>query len=569
MSKRSKEVHNITAQNIHINEKHPSSILEQSSKYSESYGFTVIPSRDVPARTDITGYVLTSYNKFGKAVWAESSGGGGSGSPAGTVQGALQLRNATGNNFEANDSLVWTSGTSTLSVPGKVSATTLETSGGITATGNEITSVTRVGGLVSPINPGDAASKAYVDGVAGQGISWKNPVVIASTVTNGNFSLINETNTRIIDGMSLSSFVNGERILLKHQTSSGENAVYNIVVPGTGGSGTVDFTLSSDFNGVKASGTAVFVETGTSQADQGFVVTDILGTDQFGSATSITWGQFTSSNASADGNSDEIQYNGGAGVFTASSDFKFVNGSQLLQVGNTTDNASIVLGTNRLSLNHDGTNGTVTNNLGTLTLGNSIRDIIISDVTLNQGNITASSVLFEEDGGSELVTLKAPTGVTANFDIILPNVAGGDKQMLYSDASQNLSWNYPNQNYKIVNVVAGTNTTGGEYSSGTPYNVQPGDRFIYVEESGAIPVSPVAINLPAVSSTAGMIITIGDKGGLNNFNTTLKIIEIHTDGSDQIQGYGIGQTSQFDLKDADYSGLTLISDGVSKWHLVA
>ena len=573
MVRRSGEVKSISAQNIHINEKHPTSTLEQDTRYSETSGLIINPNTDVSGRTDITGYVLTSYNNQGKVVWAESSGGGGAGSPAGSVQGAIQLRNSAGDDFEATDTLLWTSGTTTLSVPGTLSATTLATSGGISATGTVITGVTRVGGLTNPpSNSSDAASKAYVDSIAGQGVSWKNPVVFASVVGDGNFLLTGQIDSKDIDGTSLDSFIDGQRFLLKHQTSSGQNAIYDIVVPGTGGAGFVDFVLSSDVNGEKASGTAVFVEQGSVQADQGYVVTDVTGADLFGSATSVTWGQFTGSGGSttAAGNPTEIQYNGGFGVFAASSDFEYADDSQILKVGNNTDNGELVLATNRFSLGHNGTNGIITNDLGTLTLGNSTRDIIVADITMNSGNLTASSVLFKEDSGTELISLKAPTGVSVDFDIVLPASAGGDQQILFSNTSQELSWSYPNQNYRVVNIIAGSNIGGGEYSTGTPYNVQSGDRFIYVVESGATAVSNVSIQLPAANATAGMIITIADKGGLVS-NTTLGTIEIHSDGSDVIQGWnGSGfSLGQLDLAFADYVGYSLISDGDSNWHVIA
>lgn len=581
MVRRTGEIRNMTAQTITINERHPSSLGELTTRYTESSGLVVNPSDDVSLRTDITGYVLTSYNSQGKAIWAPSSGGGGggggSGSPAGTLQGAIQLRNTDGTDFEADDSLLWSSGTSTLSVPGTLTGTTLSTTGGISATGSVIVGVTRLGGLTNPpVNSSDAASKAYVDSIAGSGVSWKNPVVYASTATSGsstdgNFLLTGQADSALIDGIGteLSTLIDGQRVLLKNQLSPGQNSIYDIVVPGTGGVGFVNFIMSSDITGTKASGSAVFVEKGVTQADQGFVVTDIVGTDLFGTSTSITWGQFTSSaSISAAGIVNEIQYNDGASGLDASSDFKYTDGSQLLQVGNVTDNGVLQLAANKLSFIHNGTNGEITNNLGTLTLGNSTRDVIVADVIINSGNLTASSVLFKEDSGTEFITLKAPTGVTLNYDMILPNVAGGDKQMLYSNSSQELSWNYPNQNYKISNVVAGSGV--GEYNTGSFYSVQPGDRFVYVEESSTTPVASVAINLPLANSTLGMIVTIADKGGLSS-NTTLGTIEIHADGADVIQGWnGSGfSVQQLDLAFADYVGYTLISDGVSLWHVIA
>jgi S1-C subfamily serine protease len=56
----------------YIKEKNPLSLSEQTTRYTESSGLVVGPSKDVPGRKDITNYVLKSYNNTGKAVWEKT-----------------------------------------------------------------------------------------------------------------------------------------------------------------------------------------------------------------------------------------------------------------------------------------------------------------------------------------------------------------------------------------------------------------------------------------------------------------------------------------------------------------
>jgi hypothetical protein len=148
------------------------------------------------------------------------------------------------------------------------------------------------------------ANKAYVDSVS-QGLDVKNSVVLATTGNIGNVTYNNGTAgvgatltydmpifiLAQIDGVTPTI---GDRILIKNQTNAAHNGIY------TYGAGDVftraiDADTSSDLSG----GVFVFVEQGTTNADNGYVFTHngapTIGTtdlpvSQFSGAGQITAG---------------------------------------------------------------------------------------------------------------------------------------------------------------------------------------------------------------------------------------------------------------------------------------
>ena len=179
----------------------------------------------------------------------------------------------------------------------------------------------KITGLADPTQNQDAATKAYVDTVS-QGIHTHTSARLAtaaalptSTYSNGTGG-INATITGTANGaLSVDSVAVAvdDRILVKNQANAFENGMY--VVTATGGASAVFvLTRSTDMNqDVEFPGSFEFVEEGTVNADNGYVVTTNLpitiGT------TGITWTQFS-----------------GAGQITA--------GAGLTKSGNTIDVAT-------------------------------------------------------------------------------------------------------------------------------------------------------------------------------------------------------------------------------------
>jgi hypothetical protein len=190
----------------------------------------------------------------------------------------------------------------------------------------------KITGLADPTQNQDAATKAYVDTVS-QGIHTHTSARLAtaaalptSTYSNGS-SGINATITGTsngalsVDGVAVAV---DDRILVKNQANAFENGMY--VVTATGGASAVFvLTRATDMNqDTEFPGSFEFVEEGTVNADNGYVVTTNLpitiGT------TAITWTQFS-----------------GAGQITA--------GNGLVKSGNTIDVATANV--NRIVVNAD------------------------------------------------------------------------------------------------------------------------------------------------------------------------------------------------------------------------
>jgi hypothetical protein len=133
--------------------------------------------------------------------------------------------------------------------------------------------------MADPINPNDAATKNYVDGIAQGGVFWKAPARVASTA---NVTIASAPSS--IDGITL---VNGDRILLKDQTTGSENGIYTFVSAGTGLNRAGDADTSAEVK----SGMSLWVSEGTTNGDTAWTLTTndpiTLGT------TSLTFVQFS------------------------------------------------------------------------------------------------------------------------------------------------------------------------------------------------------------------------------------------------------------------------------------
>ena len=138
----------------------------------------------------------------------------------------------------------------------------------------------KITGLADPTADADAANKGYVDGVA-QGLDIKDSVV-ATTTANGTLSTA-FANGQSIDGVTLQT---GDRILIKNQTTASQNGIYNVNASGAPSRATDMAT------GGNAAGAFVFVEQGTTNAENGFVCTSDTGSAVVGT-NNLTFAQFS------------------------------------------------------------------------------------------------------------------------------------------------------------------------------------------------------------------------------------------------------------------------------------
>lgn len=199
---------------------------------------------------------------------------------------------------------------STQIIAGSIPASALQSGSAITPDGATAFSANQsMGGfkltnLGTPTTGTDAATKTYVDDIA-SGLDVKQSVRVATTA---NITLSGE---QTIDGVSV---IAGNRVLVKNQSTGSENGLYVCA------SGAWSRSTDADADAEVTAGMFVFVEEGTANGDQGWVLTTnnpiVVGT------TSLTFAQFSSSASLV----------AGAGLLQTGNTFDVVAGDQSLLV---------------------------------------------------------------------------------------------------------------------------------------------------------------------------------------------------------------------------------------------
>ena len=266
-----------------------------------------------------------------------------------------------------------------------------------------------------------ASIKVYVDDVA-SGLTLQSAAHVATTAaltvtydngSSGVGATLTNAGTQAALSLDGQTLVAAERVLVKDQASALQNGLYTVTNVGSGASNWVmtratDFDTSADMH----SASFVFVETGTVNADSGWVMTTD-GTITVGT-TAITWTQFSSSAAilagdgltkvgstiDAVGTADRISVNGAIDIDSA-----YVGQSSITTLGTLT--TLTVSGTSDLG-------GSTLDNGGVLTLeaGGKLTTAAANDLNLD---VPSSRSLFLKIGGSTAATLDG-TGFGIGLD---------------------------------------------------------------------------------------------------------------------------------------------------------
>lgn len=203
----------------------------------------------------------------------------------------------------------------------------------------DFTSIPSVSGGAGNINdPLNLATKQYVDAVE-QALDIKDSVRVAST---SDIDLTSNTDPNPIDGVTLSD---GDRILLKDQSTASENGLYEATTATD--PSTWSRTADADEDNEVTSGLFVFIEEGNNSNNKGYVLTtndpisvgsDDLTFTQFSGAGQIIAGNGLTKSGdtlnvdqnaftSATGNAGAVQYSDGNGGFLGNTGYLYIDNS--------------------------------------------------------------------------------------------------------------------------------------------------------------------------------------------------------------------------------------------------
>ena len=250
------------------------------------------------------------------------------------------------------------------------------------------------------------------------------------------------------------------RVLLKDQTAPAENGIYYVSTVGTGGAALVlTRTLDGDSPSDLSSGSFTFVEKGTVNADNGFVMSQdaaiTIGT------TAITWSQFSGAGQITAGNGIEKTGN------TLNLDIKansgiVIDGVELsMDLGASSITCTLAIG--------DGGTGATTQATAATALGLGTGDSPqltginlghASDTTLSRasaGDVNIEGNIIYRAGGTDVAVADGGTGIStfAKGSVVVANAAdkisaldggttvtstGAHGILLYAESSDTIAW---------------------------------------------------------------------------------------------------------------------------------
>jgi hypothetical protein len=249
----------------------------------------------------MTGNLAIATNKF--TVNASSGNVVAAGTISGTdvtASGDLEVTGGTTLNGAVN---IGNASSDTITVAGTTTFTpSVDFDGGLTVAGSQTIDMgaNRITNIGTPTQATDASTKAYVDSVK-QALDIKDScrvateAAISGTYDNGTggvgATLTYGSNGAIsVDGQAL---ILNDRVLVKNQSTGTQNGVYFVSTVGSGSAAAVlTRALDADSSADVTGGLFTFIEEGSTNADAGFVLSNVTGSATLGTDT-LTFTQFS------------------------------------------------------------------------------------------------------------------------------------------------------------------------------------------------------------------------------------------------------------------------------------
>jgi hypothetical protein len=387
------------------------------------------------------------------------------------------------------------------------------TANGATFVGSPTYSGVTLSGTVT--NATDATTKEYVDSVAA-GLSWKQAVVVATTVADGNINLATGGLLTLDTNYTVSA---GQRVLVKNQTNSAQNGIY-IASAGA-------WTRSTDMDSItpinEINGAAVFIENGLTQADTAWVQTanvTTLGTDP------LVWSQFSGQGTYLAGNGLTLSGN----TFSLTSPVSIANGGTALSTAPSNGQLLIGNGTGyTLATLTDGTAISITEGSGTITITNTGVTSIAG--TTNQIDASASTGAVTLSVPSTFIapgSVQVTTSLTV--DTLTPFGA------LYAGAAGLVSSTPALTDGQILIGDTGSAPVAGTITGGTGVTVTNGAGTITIDidstevvtsfSAGTTGLTPASATTGAVT-LAGTLATTNGGTGLSTIGTADQFLSVN------------------------------------------
>jgi hypothetical protein len=383
--------------------------------------------------------------------------------------------------------------------------------------------------VLNPVNAQDAATKNYVDTVA-QGLDAKASVICATTA---NITL---SGTQTIDGIAV---VAGNRVLVKNQTLSQDNGIY--VASATAWARSADMNVWDE-----VPNSFVFVETGTTQADTGWVCTSNAGGTL--GTTPITWTQFSGAGTftagtglTLTGSQFSITNTGTAGTYGSATLIPVITTNAQGQVTSVTTAANPQGTVTSVS----GTAGRITSTggatpvldlvSGIATAGTTGSASLIPVVTVDTyGRVTSITTAANPQGTVTSVTGTAPIASTGGATPVISLATGyGDTQNPYASKTANNFLAAPNGTAGAPTfraIVAADIPTLNQNTTGTASNVT-GTVAVANGGTGATTALNARTNLGA-TTVGGNMFTLTNPSAITfprfNANNTVSALDAAT-----------------------------------------